>query len=117
MHFAGGPIRTLDPAAPGVGQLAVRGPWVVDDDKAGAGVVELGERCVLPGFTDSHVHFPTWSLAQRVVRLEGAATLEEALARVREAEAALPDGRWLFGQGWRSGDWQPSLEPRLAEPE
>ena len=35
--FTGGTIRTLDPAAPVVGQLAVRGPWVVDDDKAGAG--------------------------------------------------------------------------------
>ena len=80
--FTGGTIRTLDPAAPVVGQLAVRGPWVVDDDKAGAGVIELGERCVLPGFTDSHVHFPTWSLGLRQARLEGARSLEEALDRV-----------------------------------
>jgi predicted amidohydrolase YtcJ len=73
--------------------------------------VDLGGRCVLPGFTDSHVHFPTWALAQRQVRLEGARTLDEALARVREAAASVPEGRWLRGLGWRSGDWSPMVEP------
>jgi predicted amidohydrolase YtcJ len=103
--LTGGTIRTLDPAAPTVGQLAVRGPWVVDDDKAGEGVVELGERCVLPGFTDSHVHFPTWSLGLRQARLEGARSLEEALDRVVAARDQVPEGGWLRGLGWREGDW------------
>ena len=105
MLFTGGTIRTLDPAAPVVGQLAVRGPWVVDDDKAGAGVIELGERCALPGFTDSHVHFPTWSLGLRQARLDGVRSLEEALDRVVEARARVPEGGWLRGLGWREGDW------------
>ena len=72
-------------------------------------VVDLGGRCVLPAFTDSHVHFPTWSLAQKQVRLDGCASLDEALARIGEAEAA--PGRWLRGYGWRAGDWSPSVEP------
>ena len=105
MLFTGGTIQTLDPAAPVVGRLAVRGPWVVDDDKAGAGVIELGGRCVLPGFTDSHVHFPTWSLGLRQARLEGVRSLEEALDRVVEARARVPEGGWLRGLGWREGDW------------
>jgi predicted amidohydrolase YtcJ len=103
--FTGGTIRTLDPAAPLVGQLAVRGPWVVDDDKAGREVVELGERCLLPGFTDSHAHFPTWSLGLRQARLEGARSLDEALERVVAARANVPRGGWLRGLGWREGDW------------
>ena len=37
---------------------------------------------MLPGFTDSHVHFMQWALAQRQLRLEGARNLEEAVARV-----------------------------------
>ncbi len=105
MLFTGGTIRTLDPAAPSVGQLAVRGPWVVDDDKAGPEVVELGERCLVPGFTDSHVHFPTWSLGLRQARLEGARSLDEALERVVAARANVHSGRWLRGLGWREGDW------------
>ena len=39
----------------------------------------------MPGFTDSHVHFPTWAIAQHEVRLEDTSSLEEAVARVREA--------------------------------
>ena len=105
MLFTGGTIRTLDPAAPVVGQLAVRGPWVVDDRKAGGGVVELGDRCVLPGFTDSHVHFPTWSLGLNQARLEGARSLDEALERVVAARERVAPGGWLRGLGWREGDW------------
>jgi predicted amidohydrolase YtcJ len=103
--FTGGTIRTLDPAAPVVGQLAVRDPWVVDDDKAGSGVIELGDRCVLPGFTDSHVHFPTWSLGLHQARLEGARSLDEALGRVVAARERVAPGGWLRGLGWREGDW------------
>ena len=73
--------------------------------------VDLGGRCVLPGLSDAHVHFPTWALAQREVRLEGAGSLDEALALVRDAVESLPPGRWLRGRGWRSGDWSPAVEP------
>jgi predicted amidohydrolase YtcJ len=112
-----GLIRTMDPALPTARALAIAGEHVV----GGVGTheralatperVDLGGRCVLPGFTDSHVHFPTWALAQRQVRLEGAASLEEALARVAAAVKDVPAGRWLRGLGWRSGEWSPPVEP------
>src|SRR4051812_2224861 len=73
--------------------------------------VDLGGRCVLPGFNDAHVHFPTWALARRHVRLEGARSLDEALERVAAAARNVPEGRWLRGTGWRSGDWGPPVEP------
>ncbi|OLD41657.1 MAG: hypothetical protein AUI83_20570, partial [Armatimonadetes bacterium 13_1_40CM_3_65_7] len=47
--------------------------------------------------------------ARREVRLEGAATLEEALARLQGISA--PPGGWIRGRGWRSGDWSPAVEP------
>jgi predicted amidohydrolase YtcJ len=112
-----GVIRTMEPALPTVRALAIAGEQVV----GGVGThehalpsperVDLRGRCVLPGFSDSHVHFPTWSLAQRHVRLEGARSLDEALARVAEAASSVEPGRWLRGTGWRSGDWSPSVEP------
>jgi predicted amidohydrolase YtcJ len=110
-----GVIRTLDPQLPTARALAIAGPHIAggvgvhETALASPETVDLGGRCVLPAFTDSHVHFPTWSLNQRQVRLEGCASLDEALARIREAEVA--PGRWLRGYGWRSGDWQPSVEP------
>jgi predicted amidohydrolase YtcJ len=116
-----GVVRTMEPSLPLARSLAIAGDRVVGGVGAheaalpGPERVDLGGRCVVPGFTDSHVHFPTWALAQGEVRLEGTRSLEEAVARVREAVDAAPSGRWLRGRGWRSGDWSPSIEPTKAE--
>ena len=67
--------------------------------------IDLGGRCVLPGFNDAHVHFPTWSLAQSQVRLEGASSLAEAVDRVADGLAGARPGAWLRGLGWRDADW------------
>jgi predicted amidohydrolase YtcJ len=116
MILENGVIRTLDPSLPVVRSLAIAGDRVAggvgthETALPGPERVDLGGRCVLPGFTDAHVHFPTWAVAQDEVRLEDTRSLDEALARVR---AALPDatGGWLRGRGWRSGDWSPAVEP------
>jgi predicted amidohydrolase YtcJ len=112
-----GVVRTLDPSLPRAAALAIAGERVAggvgthETALASPERIDLGGRCVVPGFTDSHVHFPTWSLAQRQVRLEGAASLDEALARIASAVSDVPSGRWLRGLGWRSGDWSPGGEP------
>src|SRR5690242_8477918 len=71
-------------------------------------VVDLGGRVVVPGLNDAHVHFPTWALARTQVGLDGCRSLDEALARVREAQ---PGGGVIRGHGWRSGDWPGDAEP------
>jgi predicted amidohydrolase YtcJ len=112
-----GVIRTMDPALPTAAALAIAGDRIVggvgthETALASPERVDLGGRCVLPGFTDSHVHFAQWSLAQRQVRLEGASSLDEALARVAEAVATAEPDRWLRGTGWRNADWSPPVEP------
>jgi predicted amidohydrolase YtcJ len=112
-----GVIRTMEPSLPTARALAIAGNRIAggvgthETALASPERVDLGGRCVLPGFNDSHVHFPTWALARRQVRLDGAASLEEALARVASATATAEPGRWLRGLGWRSGDWSPPIEP------
>jgi predicted amidohydrolase YtcJ len=112
-----GVIRTLEPTMPAARALAIAGERIAggvgvhETALASPDVVDLRGRCVLPGFNDSHVHFPTWSLAQRQVRLEGAPTLDETLVRVAAAARDVPSGKWLRGHGWRSGDWTPPAEP------
>jgi len=112
-----GTIRTLDPSLPTVSSL-----WIAGDRIAGGvGVhetslpspetVDLGGRCVLPGFTDSHVHFPTWALARGDIRLHGCASLAEAIDCVR---AGPRSGSWLRGQGWRDADWPDGPPTRQA---
>jgi predicted amidohydrolase YtcJ len=106
-----GVIRTMDVALPTTRALAIAGDLVAggvgthETALPGPGRVDLGGRCVVPGFSDSHVHFPTWALARRRLSLEGARSLDEAVARVREAVARVEPGGWLRGRGWRDGDW------------
>src|SRR5689334_221707 len=109
----------MDPALPLARSLAIAGELVAGGVSAhetalpGPERIDLGGRCVVPGFTDSHVHFPTWAMAQHEVRLEDTRSLEEAVARVREALDQ--PGQWLRGRGWRSGDWSPAVEPTKAD--
>jgi predicted amidohydrolase YtcJ len=115
MILENGVIRTMDPSLPTARALAIAGDVIAGGVGAheaalpSPDVVDLGGRCVVPGFTDSHVHFPTWSLARLDVRLEGVSSLAEALARVREHPRR---GSWIRGTGWRSAEWetQPTKE-------
>src|SRR5205823_10465987 len=99
-----GLIRTLDPQVPTqralaiAGELVAGGVGVHETALASPEVIDLGGRTVVPGFSDAHVHFPTWALAQTEAALDGCGSLEEALARIRSAPR--PDGgRWLRGYG------------------
>ena len=108
MILENGVVRTMDGSLPVARALAIAGAHVA----GGVGthetalptpdVVDLAGRCVVPGFTDSHVHFPTWSLSQHDVRLEGVSGLAEALERVRDHPRR---GSWIRGTGWRSAEW------------
>ncbi|HZB23715.1 MAG TPA: amidohydrolase [Gaiellaceae bacterium] len=118
MILENGVIRTLDASLPMARALAIAGSRVAggigthETALASPEVVDLGGRCVLPGFTDSHVHFATWAVAQDEIRLEDTRSLEEALAIVRDSlgRERRPGG-WVRGRGWRSGDWSPAVEP------
>jgi predicted amidohydrolase YtcJ len=117
MILDNGTIRTLEPSLPLARALAVAGDRIAgavgthETALASPEVVDLGGRCVLPGFTDSHVHFPTWAVAQAEVRLEETRSVDEAVARVREGLDGWSGSGWLRGRGWRSGDWSPPVEP------
>jgi predicted amidohydrolase YtcJ len=113
--LSNGVVRTMDPSLPTTAALAIAGDRVV----GGVGThesalpsperIDLRGRCVLPAFTDSHVHFPTWSLAKRDVDLDGVHSIAEALSRI----AAHPHhGEWIRGHGWRDASWEehPSRE-------
>ncbi|MDQ5833435.1 MAG: amidohydrolase family protein, partial [Actinomycetota bacterium] len=98
-------VHTLDPVEPRRRALAVSGSELAFAPAPDAHGIDLGGACVLPGLNDSHVHFPTWSLAQRQVRLEDVRSRAEALERVAGALAGVPAGGCLRGYGWREGDW------------
>jgi predicted amidohydrolase YtcJ len=109
MLLRNGPVYTMDPRLPHVSALAVAGAVIAggvdvregDTDAVGHERVDLGGRCVLPGFTDAHVHFQEWSLARMQLDLSGCTSKAEALRRVADAGG---EG-WLRGRGWEPLRW------------
>ena len=91
MILENGIVRTMDTSLPTTGALAIAGDRIAggigthETALASPEVVDLGGRCVIPGITESHVHFPTWATARRLVRLEDATSAEDAAERIRPA--------------------------------
>ncbi len=116
MILENGSVRTGDPRLPLVRALAIAG------DRIGGGVdvregdrslvsnerVDLGGRCVVPGFTDAHVHFLEWSLA--LARLDLSQTRAHADVLAAAADAPANADGWLIGAGWRGERW-PAGDP------
>jgi len=110
MILRNGPVYTMDPRLPRVAALAVAGGTIAggvdvregDTDTVGHERIDLDGRCVLPGFTDAHVHFQEWSLSRTQVDLRPCGSKAEALRTIAAAPAG--DG-WLRGRGWEPLRW------------
>ena len=73
--------------------------------------IDLGGRLVVPGFTDSHIHFYEWSLKLQDLQFDSVRSLEELLEKVRQKASQLPVGQWIMGQGWNETDWDVAEMP------
>jgi predicted amidohydrolase YtcJ len=104
----GGAVYTLDPAQPWARAVVVRdGRIVYVGDEAGAAPYEAGARVlalngrmVLPGFQDSHVHPMSGGMRLVRCRLGGLKTAEAVYAAVRACASAHPERPWVLGAGW-----------------
>ncbi|MEV7389383.1 amidohydrolase [Streptomyces sp. NPDC091215] len=78
-------------------------------------IVDLDGALVTPAFTDAHVHTTSTGLALTGLDLSGAASLDAALALVRDFATARPDDRVLLGHGWDASRWSDGRPPTRAE--
>ncbi len=109
-----GSVITMDRARPRAGGVAVKGEKILAVGDAaelhefagpGTRVVNLGSRTLAPGLHDAHVHLTGTGEELDHVQLYSAATLEEALARVRERAAQLGPDEWIRGAGFALHRW------------
>jgi len=63
-------------------------------------IIDAAGHLVLPGFTDSHIHFLDGSLSLGRVNLEGAKDPADIQARLREYAAKHSGTDWILGRGW-----------------
>jgi predicted amidohydrolase YtcJ len=109
LALTGGTVRTVDPQRPTATVVLVEGDRITAvlsdpaDIPAGAERVDVGGGCVVPAFTDSHVHFPSFAQELDAVDVTEATSVEHALALVRDG--ANGSGGWLRGRGWNDRLW------------
>jgi predicted amidohydrolase YtcJ len=116
-------VITLDAARPRAAAVAVREGRIVAVGNAADMKPFLGPdtrrlpfkgATVVPGLGDAHAHVEGIGDALEIIDLVGAASLEEALSRVRAGAAALPPGDWVRGRGWDQNDWPDKRFPTAA---
>lgn len=100
---------TGDAAQPAAEAIAARGDTIVyvGSDAGVAAftgprtrVIDAGGRALLPGFTDTHVHFVMGALGLERADLEGARDVAELRARLVRYRASHPGTGWVTGRGW-----------------
>ncbi len=67
--------------------------------------VDLGERWLVPGLWDNHVHFSQWAQTARRLDLSATTSAADAAALVHERRPEVPAGETLVGFGFRDGLW------------
>ena len=119
-------VATLDASSRQAEALAVRNGRIVAVGSnaeaaafAGPGTrqIDAGGRLVIPGLIDSHMHAVRAALSYSVeVNWIGAATIGEAMRRLRQAAAERPPGAWIVvAGGWTELQFAEKRRPTLAE--
>ena len=63
-------------------------------------VLDAKGRMVLPGITDSHVHFLDGSFSLERINLEDVKDRDEAVRQLKKYADAHPKDAWVLGRGW-----------------
>ena len=100
-------IHTMDAAQPTARSIAIRDNQILalgtmtpcDRLLPDAEVIDLHDRCVIPGLIDAHLHAEWTALGLKNIDAE-APTLDELLRRVEERVKITPKGTWIRGHGW-----------------
>lgn len=112
--LTGGNVVTMREAAPSAEAIAVRGdrivavgtteeigPFIGTDTR----VIALEGTTVVPGMTDSHVHFV--GLGRRLLTLNARGlSTDEIVAEVARRVAEAGPGKWIEGRGWDQNTWE-----------
>lgn len=114
-----GNIYTLDPAYPRANIVAFGDGRVLGFDSDAlalynplhAQIIDLHGRTVIPGLIDHHIHFTAYAASRARVNLDGARSIEEAVARVAARAQTAKPGEWIHGLGWNHLDWTTPVFP------
>jgi len=78
-------------------------------------IIDLQGMTVLPGFTDCHTHFCSYSLMLSRPNLDGIRSLKGCLEKVSGYLKAKRPGQWLTGTGWDKNIWAEGRLPHKRD--
>ena len=74
---------------------------------AGAELIDVSGKTVLPGLIDAHTHFFRMGIAMvQLVDLSDTSSIEDALSLVRKRVSLAKKGDWVIGRGWDESKWK-----------
>lgn len=106
----GGPIHTGEGSVEALairdGKVAVAGSLVQARRAVlGAKDVDLKGAAAFPGFVDAHAHLSGIGFREMTLNLEGTASVEDLVARLKAWNAANPGTGAVSGRGWIETHW------------
>ena len=69
-------------------------------------VIDLQGQLAIPGFIESHGHFPGVGGAQLQLNLMNVDSWDKVVAMVAEAVSRARPGEWIYGRGWHQEKWK-----------
>ena len=75
-------------------------------------VIDAKGQILIPGFTDSHLHFIEGGLRIKSVQLRDARTPEDFIARIKAFAETIKPGTWITGGDWNHELWGGELPCR-----
>ncbi len=111
--ISGGPIHTADPERPAAEAVAIAEGRIVRvgtiaeveaHATASTRRIALNGAALYPGFTDGHAHLRGIGEREMTLKLEGAASITEAMQRLADWALEHPDGV-IVGRGWIETHW------------
>jgi predicted amidohydrolase YtcJ len=104
-------VHTIDPAIPRASAVAIKDGRIAAVGESDAllqtrdrdtEVIDLGGRCLIPGFVDAHNHFGPTSLNPVAVDIspDAVADIPALQARIAETARATPPGGWIRAVGY-----------------
>lgn len=118
--FINGRIHTMDSSLPNAEAVVSRGNTIVFvgstiDARSAAGssatIIDLGGRCVLPGFADDHTHFVQGGMFLQGIDLRSCTSTSAFKERIG-VYAAAHRGIWITGGDWDQEKWEVKQLPR-----
>src|SRR5688572_18972593 len=76
-------------------------------------VIDLQGQLAIPGFIESHGHFPGVGGAQLQLNLMNVESWDKILLMVAEAVSRARPGEWIYGRGWHQEKWTSRPSPQV----